>query len=184
MTRSSIRHWYIKLFKLLAISGYLLISGCAHAPAPALSQQNASYISDSLLKANKEAVQNEDAQIRLYINRMGWQMQETGTGLRYLIAEKGKGPAAKTGNRARIEFELRLITGELCYSSQKTGPKEFRIGSGGVESGLEEGILLLHKGDRAKFILPSHLAFGLVGDQDKIPGRCSIIYDVHLLDLN
>jgi len=162
----------------------LAITGCKQGHEPAPKQFNHAISGDSLINANKQAIAYEDQQIRQYVARMGWQMQETGTGLRYMITEHGSGSKAKTGKLARIDFELRLISGELCYSSQKTGPKEFRIGSGGVESGLEEGILLLHKGDRAKFILPSHLAFGLVGDQDKIPGRCSIIYDVHLLDLN
>jgi FKBP-type peptidyl-prolyl cis-trans isomerase FkpA len=53
-----------------------------------------------------------------------------------------------------------------------------------VEAGLEEGILLMHKGGKAKFILPSHLAFGLIGDQNKIPGKSTLIYDVNLIDLN
>lgn len=176
--------WYFNIYIMLALYGCILIAGCRQAPVPEQKQRTTSFIDDSRINANKQAIQNEDQQIREYISRMGWQMHETGTGLRYFIIEKGKGPKAKPGKLARIDYELRLISGILCYSSQKTGPKEFRIGSGGVESGLEEGILLLHKGDRAKFILPSHLAFGLIGDQDKIPGRCSIIYDVHLLDLN
>jgi FKBP-type peptidyl-prolyl cis-trans isomerase len=126
----------------------------------------------------------EDEQIRGFITRMGWKMNETGTGLRYLIYYHGKGKSGVKGSNAKIEYECRLISGELCYSSQKTGPKEFKIGSGGVESGLEEGILLMRSGDKAKFILPSHLAFGLIGDQDKIPGKATLVYDVHLLDIN
>jgi FKBP-type peptidyl-prolyl cis-trans isomerase FkpA len=184
MIQSPYQYWHNNIFIPLMIFGCITITGCHRAPAPEQNQRNTSFIDDSRIKANKQAIQAEDQQIRQYISRMGWQMHETGTGLRYLVTEKGNGPKAMTGKLARIDYELRLISGELCYSSQKTGPKEFKIGSGGVESGLEEGILLLHKGDRAKFILPSHLAFGLVGDQDKIPGRCSIIYDVHLLDLN
>lgn len=183
MTQYPNKYKCVKILILAAITGYAAITGCRQAPAPAQVERNKSFIDDSLINANKQAIQNEDAQIRLYISRMGWKMKETGTGLRYLIIEKGDGPKAKPGKIARMDYELCLISGELCYSSKKTGPKEFRIGRGGVESGLEEGILLLHKGDRAKFILPSHLAFGLVGDQDKIPGRCALIYDVHLLSL-
>ena len=175
---------YASIFVLLILSVCATICGCVRAPAPEQKQISSSFIDASRINANKKAIESEDQQIRLYISRMGWKMKETGTGLRYLITKRGNGPKTKAGKIARLDYEIRLISGELCYSSQQTGPKEFRIGSGGVESGLEEGILLLHKGDRAKFILPSHLAFGLVGDQDKIPGRCTIIYDVHLLDLN
>jgi FKBP-type peptidyl-prolyl cis-trans isomerase FkpA len=76
-----------------------------------------------------------------------------------------------------------LLNGDLAYSSGQTGPKEFEIGHGGVESGLEEGILLLHVGDHAKFIVPSHLAFGLLGDQNKIPQRATLVYDIELVKL-
>jgi len=184
MKRFLHQYWCLNIYLIPALFGCISITGCRQASAPEQNQRSTSFTDNSRINANKQAVQNEDQQIRQYIIRMGLQMQETGTGLRYLIINKGNGPKARPGKLARFDYEIRLITGELCYSSQKTGTKEFRIGSGGVESGLEEGILLLHKGDRVKFILPSHLAFGLVGDQDKIPGRCTIIYDVHLLDLN
>ena len=54
---------------------------------------------------------------------------------------------------------------------------------GGVESGLEEGILLMKTGGKAKFILPPHLAYGLPGDGKKIPARAILVYDVELLSI-
>ena len=38
-------------------------------------------------------------------------------------------------------------------------------------------------GDIAKFILPSHLAFGLLGDEEKIPKRATLVYHVELLTI-
>ena len=52
-----------------------------------------------------------------------------------------------------------------------------------MEPGLEEGILFMCEGDRAKFILPSHRAFGLTDDQDKIPPKATLIYDVKLIKI-
>jgi len=49
---------------------------------------------------------------------------------------------------------------------------------------LEEGLLLLHQGDKAKFIIPSHLAYGLLGDQKQIPPGATLVYDVELIQLN
>jgi FKBP-type peptidyl-prolyl cis-trans isomerase len=137
----------------------------------------------SLLEANKQAVLVEDRQIEDFIKRHNLEVQKTGTGLRFMIYEKGNGKMAEEGRIAEFEFTVRLITGDSIYSSDETGTKEFLIGRGGVEPGLEEGILLLREGDRAKFILPSHLAFGLLGDQDKIPPKATLIYDVKLLKI-
>jgi FKBP-type peptidyl-prolyl cis-trans isomerase FkpA len=169
---------------LLMAACCVVPAGCSQTPVAVQDEQSRSFTSEPLINANKKAVRLEDDQIREYIKRMGWQMKTTGTGLRYLIYLQGGGEKAVAGKVAKLEFECRLLSGELCYTSATGGAKEFKIGSGGVESGLEEGILLMHKGDKAKFILPSHLAFGLIGDQGKIPGKSALVYDVYLSELN
>jgi FKBP-type peptidyl-prolyl cis-trans isomerase FkpA len=144
---------------------------------------NPDLIKEEMLQANKHLVDAENEQINSLIRRHGWKMQQTGTGLRYIITGKGNGPRATQGQIVRINYEVRLISGDLVYSSDQTGPKEFKIGSGGVESGLEEAILLLRKGDQAKLVIPSYLAHGLAGDQDKIPPKATLIYEVEIIDL-
>jgi hypothetical protein len=32
-------------------------------------------------------------------------------------------------------------------------------------------------------ILPSHLAYGLIGDQDVIPPKSTLVYDIELIDI-
>jgi len=110
-------------------------------------------------------------------------MLKTATGLRYFIIEKGNGPVAKEGKTVRFEYEVKLISGDIIYSSDQSGTKDFTIGSGGVESGLEEGILMLRVGDKARFVIPSYLAHGLSGDQGKIPPKATLIYTVKLIEL-
>ena len=137
----------------------------------------------SLVYANKQAVKLENEQIEAFIRRHNWQMKETGSGLRYSVYFEGNGPKAESGMIAVLKYSVSLIDGSEIYSSDKSGLKEFEIGRGGVESGLEEGILLMRVGDRAKFIIPSHLAFGLLGDQDKVPPKSTLIYDLGLVAL-
>ncbi len=140
-------------------------------------------VTEKLLEANKAAIEFENKQIDKLIAGSGWNMLETPTGLRYEILEKGNGPKAETGKIARLEYETKLLNGKIIYSSVQTGAKEFRIGSGGVESGLEEGILLLRQGDKARFVIPSFLAHGLSGDQDRIPPKATLIYTLKLIEL-
>ena len=146
-------------------------------------QTNEKEVKEALVKVNKKLVLTEDERINDYIRRHKWKMKETGTGLRYIIYKHGDGERAKKDKIAKINFKVGLLTGDDLYSSDTKGPKEFKIGQGGVESGLEEGILLLRVGDRAKFIIPSHLAYGLVGDGDKIPAKATLVYDVELIEL-
>lgn len=140
-------------------------------------------IKENLIKTNQHLVKSEEQNIQDFIQRYHYQMTETGSGLYYEIYEKGNGPAAVKGNIAQLNYSIRLLNGDLIYQSAEEGIKEFLIGKGGVESGIEEGILLLHVGDRARFIIPSHLAFGLLGDREKIPEKATIIYDIELINL-
>lgn len=140
-------------------------------------------LQEPLIYANKQAVKFENEQIEQFIRRYNWKLNETGSGLRYSIYFKGNGQTAKPGNLAVLKYNVRLLNGKEIYSSEKNGLKEFIIGRGGVESGLEEGILLLRVGDRAKFVIPSHLGFGLLGDQDKVPPKSTLIYDLELVAL-
>jgi len=138
---------------------------------------------DPLENANKKLVRSEEQEIEAYISRYGWNMTKTGTGLRYMIYSKGKGDEVRKTDLVKLKFKVTLINGSECYNSDKDGIKQLEIGKGGTESGLEEGLLLLHSGDKAKFIIPSHLAYGLLGDENKIPKRATLIYDVELIEV-
>ncbi|MCX6273229.1 MAG: FKBP-type peptidyl-prolyl cis-trans isomerase [Bacteroidetes bacterium] len=136
------------------------------------------------MKANQRLALVEEQQIRAFISRYGWKMNKTGTGLYYLIYRKGKGNQSQLNDIARIEYTASLLNGQRLYSSKEEGPMQVELGKGKVISGLEEGIFLMRVGDRAKFIIPSHLAFGLLGDQKRIPQRATLVYDVELTSLH
>ena len=123
-------------------------------------------------------VRKENEQIESFLKRYKWPVTKTGTGLRYYVYEKGEGDSAKVGMFATIDYSITLLSGDTAYSSKETGPQEFLINMDNVESGLHEGIQYMKVGDRAKMILPSYLAHGLIGDSKKIPPRTTIIYDI------
>lgn len=108
-------------------------------------------------------------------------MTETKTGLNYWVYEKGNGALAKEGDFVVMAYTVELLDGKVCYSAGAQNPGKFLIGQDNVETGLHEAIQLLHVGDKAKLILPSHLAFGFSGDSNQVPQNASLVYDVQLL---
>ncbi len=124
---------------------------------------------------------SEDAAIDDYIVRHQLSMSKTKTGLRYRIIKKGSGPQALAGKLVSIEYLIRLVSGDTLYTSAHDGLKSFVLGKAAEISGLEEGIFLLQQGDEAKFIIPSHLAFGLAGDDIKVPRKATLLYDVKIV---
>ena len=170
------------LFFLVSISVFQSCSD-GHKKTTKNTNLQSKDFQDKLIVANKMYVKQESDEINNYVKHHGWDMTTTGTGLRYLITNKGNGEAAVVEKYARVNYKISLLDGTLCYSSDSTGAKVFLIGRDNVETGLHEGIQLLHVGDKAKFILPSHLAHGLMGDDSKIPPKSSVIYDIELLSI-
>lgn len=140
-------------------------------------------IEEKMIGTNILMLEIEDQEISDFVERHGWNVEKTGSGLRYEIFYKGEGERAEVGAIATIHYEIRLLTGDLVYSSKDDGVKSFRIGRSGVESGLDEGILMMNIGDKARFIMPPHLAHGVPGDGVKIPKRVPIVYVVELVNL-
>lgn len=130
---------------------------------------------------NKELAEQEKIHIQLFLDRKPiWKMEESGSGLYYYIYEKGTGPAAVSGSYAQISFEISLLDGTFCYKTEENEIEEFRVDKSQVETGVQEAIKLMREGDKAKLIIPSHLAHGLSGDMNKIPPLTPIVVDVEL----
>ena len=145
--------------------------------------QNPSEYKEPLIKANQEVARTENEQIEDFAYRHHWDMETTSTGLRYMIIKKGMGAKAMEGRTVKLSYTLSLLNGDTVYTALKDGPIVFRIGQGQVITGLEEAILLLKVGDRAKFIIPSHLAYGLIGDQKKIRQKATLVYDIEFISM-
>jgi FKBP-type peptidyl-prolyl cis-trans isomerase FkpA len=170
----------VRIILFIAIT--LLVYSCGNKPKVNDNIQPEKFKND-LEKVNKTLVQKENEDIEDYIARHEWKMKSTGTGLKYTIYYNGKGAKPKETDKVVIRFVVNLINGVECYNSDKDGLKLIELGKAEVESGLEEGIMLMKVGDKAKLILPSHLAFGLLGDENKIPKRATLIYDVELVEI-
>ena len=76
---------------------------------------------DKLIEANKIYVKKESDEIDQYIKHKKWEMITTGSGLRYMITQKGTGAIPKTEQQERLNFNVKLLDGTLCYSSDSTG---------------------------------------------------------------
>ena len=165
---------------VMALSICLLLITCG----PTTVEQNKpedNKKNEALIAANKYLVKQDEENIKSYCKRYKWNMTITGTGLWYEIVEHGNGIKASEGKQVTLKYRTELLDGTYCYSSDSTGYKIFTLGSGKVESGLDEGVSLMRVGDKARFIIPPHLAYGLLGDNSCIPSRSVIVYKVELV---
>lgn len=133
--------------------------------------------------ANQISMEEEVA-IKMFLKqRKDWNMSKTESGLRYWIYEKGTGESPKSGDMVKLQFEVRLLSDTLCYKTEAEETVSFVLKKSDVETGLHEGISYMNKSAKAKFIMPSHLGHGLLGDFDKIPPLQVLVFDVKLIDV-
>ncbi|PQB07230.1 peptidylprolyl isomerase [Polaribacter filamentus] len=110
--------------------------------------------------------------------------EETKSGLRYQILQKGTGKQATKGANVSVHYKGQLLDGTVFDSSYKRKePIDFAIGVGQVIAGWDEGIQLLKVGDKARFVIPSHLAYGESGAGGAIPPNATLIFDVELMNV-
>ena len=109
---------------------------------------------------------------------------ETKSGLRYKILQKGDGKKANKGDNVSVHYKGQLLDGTVFDSSYKRNqPLDFPIGVGQVIAGWDEGIQLLQVGDKARLVIPSQLAYGESGAGGVIPPNATLIFDVELMDV-
>ncbi|MET0945204.1 MAG: peptidylprolyl isomerase [Flavobacterium sp.] len=129
---------------------------------------------DAALKAESEAK----------MEQLAAGFDKTESGLRYKMINKGDGKKAEAGKTVAVHYEGSLENGKVFDSSYpRKKPIEFRLGQGQVIEGWDEGIALLQVGDKARFVIPSHLGYGERGAGGVIPSGATLIFDVELVDV-
>ncbi|WP_438965450.1 peptidylprolyl isomerase [Flavobacterium sp.] len=109
---------------------------------------------------------------------------KTESGLRYQMIQNGNGTQAEKGKTVSVHYEGSLENGQVFDSSfKRKQPIEFKLGVGQVISGWDEGIALLKVGDKARFVIPSHLGYGSQGAGGVIPPDATLIFDVELMQV-
>lgn len=103
------------------------------------------------------------------------------------IIKLNKLPNAKqpmTNQNVSVHYTGYLENGKIFDSSVERGaPISFPLGTGKVIKGWDEGISKMRVGEKARLIIPSHLAYGAKGYPPIIPEHATLVFDVELVGL-
>ena len=161
--------------------GFNLFSCNTEDSAKTRQQQDPEKIKESLIKANKAFVEAENEAINDYITRHHLNLNKSKSGLRYEIESSGTGNLIRPGQSVELKYNMFLLDGTFCYSSDSTGTMKFKVEQSDAVNGMHEAVQLMRTGDKAILILPAHLAYGLTGDNDKIPPASALVLNVQLI---
>jgi FKBP-type peptidyl-prolyl cis-trans isomerase len=134
--------------------------------------------------SREKRLAEEKEQAEAELQKIAAGFDKTESGLRFKMIQKGTGKQATKGNNVSVHYEGSLVNGQVFDSSyQRKDPISFQLGVGQVIPGWDEGIGLLKVGDKARFVIPSHLAYGSAGAGGVIPPDATLIFDVELMDV-
>lgn len=169
-------------YLLFAFTAILMSCESCSQDKKSAQQMTQAQIDSMLIAQNRNFHAQEKARIQKFVSDKQWPTSITGTGIHYWVYENGTGETVRSEQIAKVEYEVSLLDGTVVYKSKPGEAVPVKIGHDNVESGLHEAMMLLRKGDRAKFVLPSYRAFGLTGE-GKIPMNASVVYDIHLVEI-
>ncbi|MGO1596896.1 MAG: FKBP-type peptidyl-prolyl cis-trans isomerase [Sphingobacterium sp.] len=139
----------------------------------------------------------EEGKIASFVEKEKLQPQKTESGLQYVIQEEGSGDNPVIGDTVVINYTGRLTNDKVFDTNDSTVAKEsdkfnpmrpyeplrVRVGHTPVIAGWTEGLQLLNKGAKAKFIIPSSLGYGEKQQQNEIPPYAPLVFDVEVIDI-
>lgn len=177
-----------KRFKLLTnclFCAAMLAAGCNNGPTGTVVRDSDKAADDRYapyVEGNKNIMRRENEEMLMFINRYGWRMERSGTGLYYEITAPGKGETFVEGDLVTLEYSTFLLSGEKVYDSDSSGVKSFIVNRSEEIDALHEIAHKLRPGASAVMVIPSHLAYGVAGDGDRIAGLQPIVMKVHVTD--
>ncbi len=162
---------------------------------------NKSMEADNVRKAEraKELIVEEAKTIENYLKEKGLTGQKTESGLYYVIEKEGAGEETTPGTTMYVNYAGYLLDGTLfdtsweevakannVYNENRPGgyvPLTVNVGMGQVIPGWDEGLMLLKKGSKAKFLIPSPLGYGENGAGAMIGPNSILLFDVEVTDV-
>ncbi len=102
------------------------------------------------------------------------------SGLQYKVLEAGKGSSPKKDDFVTVEYEGRLLNGQVFDSTYKRGkPINFQVSQ--VITGWQEALQKMKPGATWELYIPSNLAYGDRGLGGPIGPNETLIFKVHLI---
>ena len=104
------------------------------------------------------------------------------TKLEALDIVKGKGTAAKKGDKVTVQYVgVAFSTGEEFDASwERNEPFEFTLGAGEVIPGWDEGVVGMKEGGRRQLTIPPELAYGTNGSPPAIGPNETLVFVIDL----
>lgn len=170
---------FVKAFNIV-FSVLLVACGNGREEGYVVPKHRLNMDGDKMLRANRYLIKKDMEIIKSYVHRHELTMSFSDLGYYYgFLGKQSQGKSIKKGSVVLFDYKINAIDGTMLDSSNNELGQIVVDKSAGI-SGLHDGLKKLREGDSAIFIFPPHLAYGLIGDGDKIPSRATLVYHIKI----
>jgi FKBP-type peptidyl-prolyl cis-trans isomerase FkpA len=161
----------------------MTLFACRKQPQIPANKVQEESVAEDMMKLNKLLAEVEQQDINEYIAKQKLQPQADSMGFWYIVTKPGNGKAINKGTTVEIGYSLELLDGTICFDTKKNGNRTLVIGKVEDERGLNMALEKLTENAEATLIIPSHLAFGVLGNHSSVPPRSPVIYRINYLKI-
>jgi FKBP-type peptidyl-prolyl cis-trans isomerase len=105
------------------------------------------------------------------------------SGLYYHNILTGTGRTPVIHDTAFVQYTGMFLDGSIFTTTSGSPNEAYPVAEGYLIAGFDEGILYMKEGGKARFLIPSSLAYG-PGGFYSIPGYTPLLYDVTLVKVS
>ncbi|MFZ5563674.1 MAG: FKBP-type peptidyl-prolyl cis-trans isomerase [Thermodesulfobacteriota bacterium] len=126
-----------------------------------VSQQEREFHNKRIASAAEKNLQEQEAFLSENKNKEG--VAVTGSGLQYMVLQKGDGPRPKATDNVQIHMIGKLLDGTVFESTYQRGTPVWVKVTGTIPA-WKEALMLMNVGSKYQFFIPSELAHGKEGN--------------------
>ena len=167
---------------LLMLTPFLILLSCSEpAPQVPYNKIEKDNPNASFLELNKAFAEIEDSLICVYVKNSPETFATTKSGLRYYIKEQGVGNVVGHSDDVTFRYSVRQLDGTTCDKLTNV-TKTVSLEKGELERGFREALSMLRVSGTGVFVMPSFLAYGVVGVSQCIPAWTPVECEITLVD--
>jgi len=171
----------MKIIKFLLFIFLWNICSCNEIqPRKPLNKTENSFFKSSI-KRNIKIRLKEENFFKEIIKNSQKKFYYSNSGFWYSYINKTDNKKPITGDRVIFSYEIYDIYGNIIYNKNFLQNVNYAIDKDDILPALREGVKVLSEGETAKFLFPSFLCYGYMGDFNKIGINQPLIIIINLL---
>lgn len=143
-------------------------------------------------KKDQEQVKVDEEKLQDYFKKNNIKVKKSPLGMYVEVQQEGTGQLLDTSNIAEVNYTGRTLEGKVFDSNTDPSfnhPEPLYVNltndpslGGGVITGWKDGLLMMKKGAKGRFFIPSNLGYGSRGAGNDIPPYSVLIFDIEVTD--